>query len=220
MVGNCDFEMGCLLSTIMGIGNDADRETILKIIAKTIEKMGMPAEQAAKPPAAEWMWVQRVIPKDIWKRPAHERKRIRDTHVPLPKTHMLPASTGKTAPPSPVPVVAAKWCNGCIRKPKRGSPHPQSVPVLTAKNKWSRYKPKGGTPHAKAPPARPFFRPRPWHPNLHPNRKLGKKAVADAVSVPNVDGHRFTIDMVAIDLSSFPGPMINSSSSRLSPSRG
>ena len=48
MVGNCDFEMGCLLSTIMGIGNDADRETILKIIAKTIEKMGMPAEQAAK----------------------------------------------------------------------------------------------------------------------------------------------------------------------------
>lgn len=32
----------------MGIGNDADRETILKIIAKTIEKMGMSAEQAAK----------------------------------------------------------------------------------------------------------------------------------------------------------------------------
>ena len=48
MVGNCDFEMGCLLSTIMGISNDADRATILKIIAKTIEKMGMPAEQANK----------------------------------------------------------------------------------------------------------------------------------------------------------------------------
>ena len=49
MVGNCDFEMGCLLSAVsMGLKNDSDRETILKVIAATILKMGIPAEQANK----------------------------------------------------------------------------------------------------------------------------------------------------------------------------
>ena len=37
MVGNCDFEMGCLLSAVsMGLKNDSDRDTILKVIAATI----------------------------------------------------------------------------------------------------------------------------------------------------------------------------------------
>ena len=148
-------------------------------------------------------WVQKFPPKDMWKLPTHVRQRIHSGPVPPPKAHRLPASTGKTAPPPSVPVVAAKWCNGCILKPKGGPPHPQA---------WE--------------PRKPFFRPAIRNPLDPPSRKYRREvarrldAAADAVSASNVDGHRFTIDLVAIDLSSFQGPMINSSSSRLSPSRG
>ena len=71
-------------------------------------------------------WVQKFPPKDMWKLPTHVRQRIHSGPAPPPKAHRLPASTGKTAPPPSVPVVAAKWCNGCILKPKGGPPHPQA----------------------------------------------------------------------------------------------
>ena len=45
-----------------------------------------------------------------------------------------------------------------------------------------------------------------------------KNASAGSASIS--DGHRFTIDLVAIDLCSFQGLMTYSSSGRLSPSRG
>ena len=49
MVGNCDSEFGFLLPNMIGPKNDADRETILKMLAEMIGKpTGMAAEQANK----------------------------------------------------------------------------------------------------------------------------------------------------------------------------
>ena len=49
MVGNCDSEFGFLLPMMIGPKNDADRATILKMLAEMIGKpTGMPDEQANK----------------------------------------------------------------------------------------------------------------------------------------------------------------------------
>ena len=49
MVGNCDSEFGFLLPMMIGPKNDADKETILKMLAEMIGKpTGMAAEQATK----------------------------------------------------------------------------------------------------------------------------------------------------------------------------